>query len=103
MDGPTPSSLFYPASGMPLASAMFGVSLTSYIAMGVVRICINVCIYIMCVRAWMGASVLASFSLAYAYTNLSLGRNCAYAHSSSFVIRLRCVCVYVIYRMYVSM
>jgi len=35
--GPTRSNLFYPALGMPLASAMFGVSLSSYIAMAVVR------------------------------------------------------------------
>lgn len=38
--GPTPSSLFYPVSGMPLALAMFGVSLTLYIVMAAVRMCL---------------------------------------------------------------
>ena len=42
--GPIPSSLFYPASGMLLALAMFGVSLTLYIVMAVVRMCIVRCV-----------------------------------------------------------
>lgn len=44
--GAIPSSLFYPASGMPLALAMFGVSLTLYIVMAVVRMYMYIYIHI---------------------------------------------------------
>lgn len=52
--GPTRSNLFYPALGMPLASAMFGVFLSSYTAMAAVRTLVTVAHVCICPMVYMG-------------------------------------------------